>query len=63
VPEPPAAPALAPIVHLADRTPRPVRDGADSPLLTRVPVDAGRRLTLPPAVLGALDVRPGQQVR
>jgi hypothetical protein len=26
-------------------------------------VDAGRRLTLPPVVLGALDVRPGQQVQ
>jgi hypothetical protein len=110
VPEPPSAPALAPVVHLADRTRREVRDGAhrvsqvakidaqnrinlgkvlgplgwdastflvagperghivvraraDSPLLTRVPVDAGRRLTLPPVVLGALDVRPGQQVQ
>jgi hypothetical protein len=27
-----------------------------------VPVDADRRLTLPPAVLVALDVRPGDQV-
>ncbi len=100
---------LAPVVHLADRTPRPARDGgtrhgqiapidaqnrvslgkalsalgwtpdtflaaarenghivvraaADSPLLTPVPVDAQRRLTLPPAVLGTLDVRPGDQV-
>ncbi|SDD37136.1 hypothetical protein SAMN05660690_4092 [Geodermatophilus telluris] len=39
-----------------------VRAAADSPLLTPVPVDAQRRLTLPPAVLGALDVRPGDQV-
>jgi hypothetical protein len=100
---------LAPVVHIADRTPRPARDGAvrhahapridaqnrvnlgkalgalgwtpqtflvaaredghvviraaaDSPLLTRVPVDADRRLTLPPAVFVALDVRPGDQV-
>lgn len=104
-----AAEVLAPVVHIADRTPRPVRDGAvrhahapridaqhrvnlgkalgalgwtpqtflvaaredghvviraaaDSPLLTRVPVDADRRLTLPPAVFVALDVRPGDQV-
>jgi hypothetical protein len=104
-----AAEVLAPVVHIADRTPRPPRDGAvrnahapridaqnrvnlgkapgalgwtpqtllvaarenghvviraaaDSPLLTRVPVDADRRLTLPPAVLVALDVRPGDQV-
>lgn len=101
--------ALAPVVHLADRTPRPARDGAtrhayapridaqnrvnlgkalsalgwtpdtflvaaredgrfviragaDSPLLTPVPVDADRRLTLPPLVLAGLDVRSGDQV-
>ena len=101
-----AAEVLAPVVHLADRSPRPAHDGAalhahapridaqnrinlgkalgtlgwteqtllvaardnghvviraaaDSRLLTRVPVDADRRLTLPPAVLVALDVRPG----
>jgi hypothetical protein len=105
-----AAAVLAPVVHLADRTPRPARDGAvrhgqtatvdgqnrvnlgkaltalgwtpdtflvaarenghvvvragaDSPLLTRVPVDAQRRLTLPPAVLAGLDVRRGEQVQ
>ena len=40
-----------------------VRAGDDSPLLTRVPVDAQRRLTLPPAVLGGLDVRPGDQIQ
>lgn len=39
-----------------------IRAAADSPLLTRVPVDADRRLTLPPAVLVALDVRSGDQV-
>ena len=39
-----------------------IRAAADSPLLIRVPVDADRRLTLPPAVLIALDVRPGDQV-
>ena len=39
-----------------------VRAAADSPLLTPVPVDAQRRLTLPPAILGGLDVRPGDQV-
>ncbi|MGY1681266.1 hypothetical protein [Geodermatophilus sp. SYSU D01176] len=39
-----------------------IRAAADSPLLTRVPVDADRRLTLPPAVLVTLDVRPGDQV-
>ncbi|MCF6744815.1 hypothetical protein E9529_11080 [Blastococcus sp. KM273128] len=39
-----------------------IRAAAHSPLLTRVPVDADRRLTLPPAVLVALDVRPGDQV-
>jgi hypothetical protein len=102
--------ALAPVVHLADRTPRPARDGAvrhgqtaavdaqnrvnlgkaltalgwtpqtflvaarenghvvvragaDSPLLTPVPVDAQRRLTLPPAVLAGLDIRRGEQVQ
>jgi hypothetical protein len=101
--------ALAPVVHLANRTPRPARDGAtrrayapcidaqnrvnlgkalralgwtpdtflvaareddrvviragaDSPMLTPVPVDADRRLTLPPLVLAGLDVRPGDQV-
>jgi hypothetical protein len=100
---------LATVVHLADRAPRPARDGAtrhgqiapidpqnrvslgkalsalgwtsetflvaaredrhtvvraaaDSPLLTRVPVDAQRRLTLPPAVLAGLDVGRGDQV-
>ncbi|MGY1750997.1 hypothetical protein [Modestobacter sp. SYSU DS0511] len=39
-----------------------IRAAVDSPLLTRVPVDANRRLTLPPAVLAALDVRSGDQV-
>lgn len=39
-----------------------IRAVDDSPLLTRVPVDADRRLTLPPAVLIALDVRSGDQV-
>lgn len=39
-----------------------IRAAADSPLLTRVPVDADRRPTLPPAVLVALDVRSGDQV-
>jgi hypothetical protein len=35
-----------------------IRTGADSPLLIPVPVDGQRRLTLPPAVLATLDVRP-----
>lgn len=47
-------------------TGRPHRAGgaaaAGSPLLTRAPVDADRRLTLPPAVLVAFDVRSGDQV-
>jgi hypothetical protein len=39
-----------------------VRAAADSPPLTRVPVDAQRRFTLPPPVMGTLDVRRGDQV-